>query len=176
MTSIRIGRISVAVAAAALAAAVALFSGGPVRAADGDLNACGCRQTSQGVCTCEKKSKCGCPGECEPKGCEERRTKQLEKEIQSETKKAEDAARRQGQGKNHEDGAARRDRNPDDEGETPGRSTSGAAKAPSKMTAAQRKDLAKLLGLYLAEHPEGGGTSIERLRTELSSGANAHPR
>src|SRR3982751_6516849 len=86
------------VCAAALAAASLLLAGPGARntrAAEDGLNACGCRQSAQGLCVCEKKSKCGCPGECEPKGCEERRAKQLEKEIQAETKKAEEASRRQ---------------------------------------------------------------------------------
>jgi hypothetical protein len=54
------------------------------------LNACGCY--GDGVnCTCERKAKCGCPGECEPKGCEEKRQKEMQKEIDAETKKAKEA-------------------------------------------------------------------------------------
>src|SRR5262245_47266150 len=74
---------------------VALLSGATTAHAAPALNACGCREGAPGQCICEKKSHCGCPGECEPKGCEEKRAKQLEKEIQAETKKAEEAQRRQ---------------------------------------------------------------------------------
>src|SRR3954470_19056389 len=154
MTSIRIGPVSVVAAAVALTAALTLSFAGAARAADGDLNACGCRQTGQGFCTCEKKSKCGCPGECEPKGCEEKRAKQLEKEIQAETKKAEEASRRQNRAGAHgsDDQAG-----PSDEAGGRGAPSrpapQNAQKNAPKMTAAQKKDLARLLGLYLAEHP-----------------------
>lgn len=52
------------------------------------LNACGCYRDDSGVCFCEKKSKCGCEGECEPKGCEEKRAKEREKELENEVKLA----------------------------------------------------------------------------------------
>ena len=74
------------------AGAISLGGGLELRtaaAADDGLNACGCRQGSSGACYCEKKSHCGCPGECEPKGCEEKRAKQLDKEVQEETRKAD---------------------------------------------------------------------------------------
>ena len=56
-----------------------------------DRNACGCYQTDSGSCICDKQAKCGCPGSCEPQGCEERRDKALQKEIELETRKARDA-------------------------------------------------------------------------------------
>jgi hypothetical protein len=37
------------------------------------------------------------------------------------------------------------------------------------MTAAQAKELAKLLGLYLSGHPEDRSKSIEDVRRELPS-------
>jgi hypothetical protein len=49
-------------------------------------NACGCYSNSQGACFCAKKAKCGCPGECEPKGCEEKRDKEIEKQIAADKK------------------------------------------------------------------------------------------
>lgn len=52
------------------------------------VNACGCYQDEAGVCFCEKKSKCGCEGECEPKGCEEKRAKERQKELDEEVKRA----------------------------------------------------------------------------------------
>ncbi len=48
------------------------------------LNACGCYEDGAGVCHCAKKSQCGCPGTCEPAGCEEKRQKQLAKEAEEE--------------------------------------------------------------------------------------------
>ena len=65
-----------------------------VRAEEHKTNACGCYQKLDGSCVCGRPSKCGCPGECEPKGCEEKRQKEIDKEIQAETKKAEDADRK----------------------------------------------------------------------------------
>lgn len=65
--------------------AVATASAAP---AGVSLNACGCYQDEAGVCFCEKKSKCGCEGECEPKGCEEKRTKERQKELDDEVKRA----------------------------------------------------------------------------------------
>lgn len=56
----------------------------------GAANACGCYQEPDGTCKCAKKSKCGCPGECEPAGCEEKRQKAFEKEQQDEIKKQKD--------------------------------------------------------------------------------------
>jgi hypothetical protein len=57
-------------------------------------NACGCYQTTAGECICTKRGKCDCPGECEPKGCDEKRQKALEKEVKEETKKAEAAEKK----------------------------------------------------------------------------------
>jgi hypothetical protein len=53
-------------------------------------NACGCYEDNAGQCHCVKKSKCGCPGTCEPAGCEDKRAKQLEKEAQLELKKQQE--------------------------------------------------------------------------------------
>jgi hypothetical protein len=62
---------------------------GSDRAAAADRNKCGCYKDGAGTCFCDKKAKCGCPGDCEPKGCDEARNKELQKEIEAETKKAE---------------------------------------------------------------------------------------
>ena len=51
------------------------------------LNACGCYEDSSGICRCARQNKCGCPGECEPNGCEDRRRKELAKEEQEEIKR-----------------------------------------------------------------------------------------
>jgi hypothetical protein len=60
-----------------------------------EMNACGCYKDGAGACLCSKKGKCNCPGECEPKGCEEKRAKEMEKEIAAETKKAAEADKKQ---------------------------------------------------------------------------------
>jgi hypothetical protein len=57
-------------------------------------NACGCYEDSAGQCRCSKKSKCGCPGSCEPAGCEEKRAKELEKEAREETRKQQEEDRK----------------------------------------------------------------------------------
>ena len=46
-----------------------------VQAANPPVNACGCYRDSVGACFCGRKGKCECPGDCEPKGCEEKRAK-----------------------------------------------------------------------------------------------------
>jgi hypothetical protein len=60
-----------------------------------DINACGCYKDTAGQCFCGKKGKCACPGDCEPKGCEEKRAKEMQKEIAAETKKAAEADKKQ---------------------------------------------------------------------------------
>ena len=71
------------------------------------MNACGCYRDDTGACKCEKKSKCGCPEECEPVGCEEKRQKQADREAEAalkkiaarERKKGADAAKTKAAGK-----------------------------------------------------------------------------
>lgn len=164
---------------ALLAAGAVILGGGATlpsaQAAEGGVNACGCRQDSSGSCTCEKKSRCGCPGECEPKGCEERRAKQMDKEVQAETRKAEEAARRQharqaasdheGSGAGSDEGPGAHERGTKTQPERP-------VAAPKvhvvKMTAPQKRDLARLIRLYLAEHPDQGGKAIDQVENEVS--------
>jgi hypothetical protein len=64
------------------------------RGAPAQTNACGCYQSSAGECICTRKGKCDCPGECEPKGCAEKRQKELDREVKEETKKAEAAEKK----------------------------------------------------------------------------------
>jgi len=87
-------------AGTALTAAVAFQVGAwtpsrTAQAAPPPSNTCGCYRDSVGTCYCGKKAKCGCPGECEPKGCEEKRAKEIEKEIEAEAKRARDAEKKQ---------------------------------------------------------------------------------
>ena len=58
------------------------------------VNACGCYADLEGKCFCPKRGKCGCPGECEPKGCDDKRARQMQKEIAAETKKAAEIDRK----------------------------------------------------------------------------------
>jgi hypothetical protein len=60
-----------------------------------DVNACGCYKDGAGACFCGKKGKCACPGDCEPKGCEEKRNKEIQKQVAAETKKAAEADKKQ---------------------------------------------------------------------------------
>jgi hypothetical protein len=60
-----------------------------------EVNACGCYSDATGACFCGKKGKCACPGECEPKGCEAKREKEIQKQVQAETKKAHEADQKQ---------------------------------------------------------------------------------
>jgi len=60
-----------------------------------EVNACGCYKDTAGGCFCGRKGKCSCPGDCEPKGCEEKRNKEIQKEVAAETKKAHEADKRQ---------------------------------------------------------------------------------
>ena len=92
-------------------------------------NACGCYQKSDGSCVCGRGSKCGCPEECEPKGCEEKRQKEMDKEIQAETKKAQDAEK-----KRNEEAAAKAKAQEKvfvDEGEDEGGSAAAEEPAPA---------------------------------------------
>jgi hypothetical protein len=153
---------------------------GAGRAVAADKNKCGCYKNGAGVCFCDKKAKCGCPGDCEPKGCEEAREKQLQKEIQAETKKAADADKRHAvsPGKEATKSAAR-EKTSGDEGKASGRGSMKAASAtesepapPSapakKLTPAQVKQLVKLLDQYFAENPDARSRNVEELRNELS--------
>jgi hypothetical protein len=133
-------------------ALLAVLVGGPGLPAAADHNACGCYRTDSGSCYCEKKAKCGCPGDCEPKGCEEKRQKEIDKEIQSETKRAK--ASEHGHG-----------------GEEAGKGAAPAEKAPKAgkaLTAAQLHELARLLDLYVSEHPDETGKPIDQLARELA--------
>jgi hypothetical protein len=64
-------------------------------AAGHEVNACGCYRDSSGGCLCGKRGRCDCPGDCEPRGCEEKRARDMDKEIQEETQRAQAAERKQ---------------------------------------------------------------------------------
>jgi hypothetical protein len=139
-----------------LAFVLATFVGvlGPDAQAD-QRNKCGCYRDDGGTCYCDKKAKCGCPGECEPKGCEEQRSRELQKQIDAETKKAEESGHRKRSGDENGDNGRAEERAP-------------TRAASHKMSAAQSKELAKLIDLYVADHPDSRGRSLDEVRAELS--------
>ena len=92
----------------------------PPAAAHNKPNACGCYKDPGGACMCGKKGKCGCPGDCEPRGCEEKRAKDMEREIKAETKRAQEADKRQ---------KASSAKHKDEDGDR-----KGAEKAPAKKS------------------------------------------
>ncbi len=124
---------------------VAALLVGAARGHAEDRNKCGCYKDGP-TCYCDKQAKCGCPGECEPRGCEEKRERELNKEIEEETKKASSGQKRTG---------AAEERAP-------------ARPAKPKLSAAQAKQLAKLIDLFLADHPDARGRSVEDVRNQLA--------
>ena len=71
------------------------------------VNKCGCYEESPGVCKCLRKSRCGCPGECEPLGCEEKRQKDLSRRMEEELRKIREEHR-----DGHKDSPDREDSDP----------------------------------------------------------------
>lgn len=144
-----------------------------VRAEQETPNNCGCYQDSTGSCYCGKQAKCGCPGSCEPKGCEEKREKALQKEIEAETKKAlNGGAASKSTTTTNGNGvaaAAGSERDANDRAERePARKRNAK---PVRMTIGQRRELAKLLDLYFAEHGDRGSQSVQQLRGDLADPA-----
>jgi hypothetical protein len=121
-----------------------------------ERNRCGCYRDTTGACFCEKKATCGCPGECEPRGCEEKRDKDLQKEIQAETKKAEESSRKRAVSTD-EDSVSH---------DAP--TQSKPRPTQQRLSPAQAKQLVKLIDLYLKGHPGAGGRSLQDLREEIS--------
>jgi len=123
-------------------------------------NKCGCyKDEGAGTCYCEKKAKCGCPGECDPKGCEEARERELQKQINAETKKAEESGHHKRSGDENGDNGPASDK----------RDARGATRADThKMSPAQAKQLSKLIDLYLTDHPDARSRPIAEVRDDLS--------
>jgi hypothetical protein len=121
-----------------------------------ERNRCGCYRDTIGACFCDKKATCGCPGECEPRGCEEKRDRELQKQIQEETKKAQASSRKDSASKDEESETAT----------APAKPTPPPAR--QKLTPAQAKQLVKLIDLYLSDHPGAGGKSIEEVPKDLT--------
>jgi hypothetical protein len=139
-------------------ALVLSLSGGIATAAP---NKCGCtRNESNNTCSCSKSAKCGCPGDCEPKGCEEKREAQMKKEIDAETKKAAEADRKHKASTGSETKTVSAKLETGDNGKP--------EPAAPKMSPAQTKQLAKLLDSYLKAHPDARSKNAEELRNDLS--------
>jgi hypothetical protein len=138
-------------AAALVFATTAALAGEP----SGPVNGCGCRRDeSSGACYCDRKAKCGCPGECEPKGCAERLEKEHARDVQAETKKAEAAARQ------HRSTAR-------DVQEL--RAEVASKKGRSRaLTASERQTLERLLTLYVTEPPEAAQRTVDEVRAALT--------
>jgi hypothetical protein len=143
---------------AAFALALVITLGGGRATAAADKNKCGCYRDSAGTCFCDKKAKCGCEGDCEPKGCEAAREKQIQREIDAETKKAADRERSK---------KASADSESEESDKESKKESEVAPAAGKKLTVAQVKQLAKLIDAYLAAHPDGGGKTISDVRQEL---------
>ena len=129
-----------------------------------EKNKCGCtRNESNNTCSCAKGAKCGCPGDCEPKGCEEKREQQMKREIEAETKKAAEADRKHkvSSGSETKTVSAKMEKGNGDNGKA--EPASGA-----KMSPAQTKQLGKLLDGYLKAHPDARSKNAEELRNELT--------
>lgn len=135
---------------------VVVTAGGPsVGATKRPLNACGCYGEA-GNCVCERKAKCGCPGECEPKGCEEARQKQMQKEIDAETKKAKEAEQKAKASEEAKDPTKAEDEKVVEK-----------KTAAKPMTVAAKKQFKKMLEAYLAEHPEAQNKMLSEVQAEL---------
>lgn len=142
-------------------ALVLLLGGGSAAAAP---NKCGCtRNESNNTCSCSKGAKCGCPGDCEPKGCEEKREAQMKKEIEAETKKAAEADKKHKASGGGDGGGMKAASAKESNGDN-----GPPAKAAPKMNPAQTKQLAKLLDAYLKAYPDARSKNAEELRNELS--------
>jgi hypothetical protein len=148
-----------------------------------DKNKCGCYKNAAGTCFCDKKAKCGCPGDCEPKGCEEAREKQIQREIEAETKKAAEADRKHtamsGGAKSSSGGgktAASAKKSSDDDADRSSKGDKESAKTDSapepaaarKLSPAQAKQLVKLLDIYFTENPDARTRNVEEIRNQLS--------
>jgi hypothetical protein len=126
------------------------------RAAAAERNACGCIQTDTGMCICDKKARCGCPGLCEPQGCEAQREKAFQREIDAEMKKARDAEKQR----------VTTQVSAQDEPE-PASAPAAAAPPARTMTRVQTKELVRLLDLYFAAHPDARRKTAGTLREQL---------
>jgi hypothetical protein len=144
------------------------WGGGPAFAA---ANKCGCTlNESNNTCSCSRSAKCGCPGECEPKGCEAKREAQRKKEIDAETKKAAEADRKHKAATATETKTVSTRSGKSESGNGDNGKTEASAPPASgkKLSPAQTKQLGTLLDGYLKSHPDARSKNVEELRNELT--------
>jgi len=102
------------------------------------VNACGCYRDAAGSCFCGKKGgKCACPGECEPQGCEEKRAKELQKEVDAEAKHAREAEKRQ---QDEQAAKAEKERKAAEPADDEGDSADTTDKKPGDSASARKDD------------------------------------
>jgi hypothetical protein len=146
-----------------MAVMAAVLAGGAGQALAQQRNSCGCYRSDTGSCYCDKKAACGCPGECEPKGCEEARDRALQREIEAETRKAQQSGgvRSPGDPGDEESAGSKRVHAP--------RPAARPAPETRKLSPAQTKQLAKLLDAYLSARPDARSKSVEDVRKQLDA-------
>jgi len=108
------------------------------------LNACGCYKNASGACVCtDRKAKCECEGDCEPVGCDERRQKEIEREMAAEVKRAQEedkkreAAEKAAEAAAANPGGTEAEKTEDTPGEKPGDKPSDKDKAEAAEPAAK---------------------------------------
>jgi hypothetical protein len=158
-----------------LGIALIVMVAGSGEALAAEKNKCGCYKDGSGTCFCDKKAKCGCPGDCEPKGCNEQREKQIQKEIEAETRRASESDRLRRASSSSAEKADRTARAEKPEKAEPGARAEKPEPGPpppapgaKKLTSAQAKQLVKLLDVYFKERPDSRAKNVEEVRNELS--------
>jgi hypothetical protein len=127
------------------------------------LNACGCYRRGEACVCTNRNAKCDCPEDCEPIGCDEKRQKEMDREVAAEMKRAqyeekkrqdaEKEAQREAEARERKatEGESADDERPADSAKT-GEPTADevldgtggvGAKAPVKTKKAPRKEPAK---------------------------------
>jgi hypothetical protein len=109
------------------------------------LNKCGCYPRGN-ACVCTKKTaKCECPGECEPVGCDEKRSKEMEKEVAETVKKSQEdeKKREQAETKKQQDEEAKQRQAFEQENKPEGSDDPEAAAPPAETTEKPKKPAKK---------------------------------
>ena len=108
------------------------------------INACGCYHDATGGCVCtDKKGKCECAGECEPVGCEQKRQKELDREMAAEIKRAQEDEKRRKDAQEAQENGTENGTAPDAGAAPPADAPAPKTKAPRKVTGAGKTEGAK---------------------------------
>ena len=126
-------------------------------AADEPMNACGCYRDSAGVCKCTRKSKCGCPEECEPMGCEAKRQREADRAAEAALK-----------------GIAERERKKNAEAAQNAKTAAKAAAEKRKKTAEEERS-DKIAAELLRNDPDQGKAKA-RLETKKKGEPKPEPK